>query len=163
MSPARFFWNSTLIIVLSRQERKQVLLLGGDPLPCGGEASVASFSAGEVGVLPRKCGPLLPAQRVREAAASVTSGCHIYPVQPDPHTTTLAECSDSSGALQLSLSLPATPPQLSPTARGQGLFVASPSPRLRAVPLTHELLIGGLPSSSRYGASGQVSSKRPIF
>ena len=119
-----------------------MLLLGGDRLPCGSEASVASFSAGEVGVFPRKCGPHLPAQRVREAAASVTSGCHIYPVQPDPHTTTLAECSVSSGALQLSLSLPATPPQLSPTARGKGLFVAPP-PRLRAVPLTHELLVGG--------------------
>ena len=75
MSPARFFWNSTLIIVLSRQERKQVLLLGGDPLPCGGEASVASFSAGEVGVLPRKCGPLLPAQRVIIYLARKERGC----------------------------------------------------------------------------------------
>lgn len=79
MSPARFVWNSTLIIVLSRQERKQVQLLGGDPLSCGHEASVASFSRGEVEVLPRKGGPPLSAQRVREAAASVTSGVPYLP------------------------------------------------------------------------------------
>lgn len=54
-------------------------LLGGDPLSCGGEASVASFSGGEVGVLPRKGGPPLPAQRVREAAAAVTPGVPYLP------------------------------------------------------------------------------------
>lgn len=69
-SPARLFWNSTLIIVLGRQERKQGQLLGGHC--CRSEASVASFSAAEMAVL--MGGSPLPAQRVREDAAPVTSG-----------------------------------------------------------------------------------------
>lgn len=113
---------------------------------------MASFSAAEMAGL--MGGSPLPAQRVREDAAPVTSGVpcrclsaqvsgfQISPAGPGPHTTTLAEGSDSSGALQLYLSSPATQLYLPPTPGVRAPFQAhTHTPGLPAVTLTHWLLV----------------------
>lgn len=70
------------------------------------------------------------------------SGFQISPAGPGPHTTTLAEGSDSSGALQLYLSSPATQLYLPPTPGVRAPFQAhTHTPGLPAVTLTHWLLV----------------------
>lgn len=85
MSPARLFWNLTLIIVLGNQEKEAGILLRGQLLPCRGETSVASYSTAEVAALMRKAEPPLQAQRVREATASTQMPLSHFRVPDFPH------------------------------------------------------------------------------